>query len=193
MEFLDSVVSRGGQEWPALSVAPVSDSRLDEMRLEALRTGEAGSIDHAILNAVQERHGDVRLVVFRGMNDLGTARWAFAPGLDPAHDAELGYWLVRTQLPTYRALTKLGVMMLAHIELGPREVAAFRDGTRRLLDEVVADREAGQGGADADRDVWILSNLTTFYEKRFGEMMGQVLPAALARIEARMRRVPTMT
>jgi hypothetical protein len=142
--------------------------------------------------AVEDAGGDVRLVIFRGQNDAGDASWGFDPGLDPSLDHELGYWLVKTQLPTYRALAKQGVIMLTHIELDAREVEAFRSGTARLLEEVVAERESGEAGPDADRDVWILSTLTTFFEAAFDQMVERVLPNALARVEARARRMQTM-
>jgi hypothetical protein len=171
----------------------MKSSILDAGRLGGLQSGQAGSIDHAILNAVRDRSGTVQLVVFRGRNDAGTATWGFDPGLDPGLDVDLGYWLVRTQLPTYRALTKLGINLLTHIELGPREVVAFKEGTRRLLEEVVAVREAGEAAPDADRDVWILSNLTTFFEDALEPMMNEILPNRLARAEARARRQQTLT
>ncbi len=193
MKFVDRVVRRGPRTWPALSVVPVTTSRLGTQRLHDLRAGHPGGLDHAILNAVESRHGDVRLVIFRGRDDSGEYSWGFDPQLDSQHDEELGYHLVRTQLPTYRALVKQGVALLAHIELGTREVEAFERGTRRLLEEVIAERETGRGGPDVDRDVWILGNLTSFFEGEVEEVVEDVLPRALARLDARSRRMQTLT
>lgn len=186
--------SRGDRT--ALVVTPVARVTLGRFRLKELRASyEGGVVDRAIVAQVRSNGGDC-MVVFRARGP--DASWGFDAGLSDDECTELGYRLVLDQLPAYRRLVAAGVFALVHVEFGPRECAAYQEGTARALAEFEA-RSVDEDTSEAEElallqaDRWILRHLTYFTELSFDDAMAHRFAHELPELESRLEHLRAMT
>jgi hypothetical protein len=163
-------------------------------RLAALREqSSAGIIDQEIVEEVRRRRTEMPIAVFRGLADSGEIAWAFAEDLSDAEVDELAYRLVVSQQPTYRSLLEAGVFVIVHVECGRRETPSFRAGTARRLAELrgeLADMTQTRRLDPVRRlDIWMLQNLTFFFNLELESVLRDVLPDKIPLLE---QRVPTI-
>lgn len=135
--------------------------RLGMDRLEALRALRDGSeLDDSIQRAVATAARPVEMLILRGESDDGSGSWRFDEALDTQDCEELGYHLLRAQMPMYRELASQGVHLCVKVEWGPREMGGLDEGRRRLLREIEQAADAPSlSSAERARhevDAWIL-------------------------------------
>ncbi len=180
---------------PALVVTPATTVVIDRQRLFALRHDPAESaIDQALLREVRAREGRARVLLYRGRNDDGSATWGFDDELTDAEARELGYFLIKSQVPSYRHLIARGVLVLMHVDLGFREVDALRQGTAAVLAELERRSNPNHNlesaaAAVIRADIWILKHLTFFFSLGLAKAVEETLPGVLPMLEQREAHV----
>jgi len=190
VEFGTSVLETRRGPRTALMVTPSRDIRVGRERLRELRVApDGGSLDEQIWRSAT-KHADASIMVMRGRNDDGSGSWGFDEELTDEETTELGELLVRSQVPTYRRLIAAGMLALIHVEFGFREVAALRNATAVVRDELERRSQselekAPPAAAVHALDVWILRHLTFFFSVSFDKVASDTLPEMLPLIEQR--------
>lgn len=179
----------------ALVITPTAHIRVSPDRLVSLREStEPGPIDMAICDQAWERAPGLHLTIFRGRDDGGEGSWAFAEGMDPETRGELTYLMLIHQMHVYRELIRAGLCLHLHVEWGEEEIWAFRAAARRRVEELERVLAEGPESAKlpAQVDIWILRNLTFFFQLDLDTITKRLLPDKLALLERRMSRVHQM-
>ena len=171
----------------ALVVAPEQHIRLGRDRLVRLREFQGMSdVDRMILAAADTAPPDI--MILRGKNDDGTGSWAFDGMLTTSECQELGYLLVRSQLPLWRALAKRGVYLFVKVEWGPHEIDAYLHGAQRVLDALDRKLEEEES-ALAVLDRWMIRNLSHWLLATFEDCRESFLPSVVKRSAARRAKL----
>jgi len=180
-------------------VTPLVEIRVSRSRLAEYRSrGQTGiPLDQEVLDAARRRSGEDQIVVVRGKGQ-GGGSWAFDEGLSELEAEELGYQLVRDQLPTYRRLVAAGVFALMHVDWGVAECRAYTEASKRLLGELeessipeFSAQNAEHAAVDrADR--WILKHLTFFFGEPLEAVFERVLSTQLPKLESRVPHLREM-
>lgn len=176
----------------AIVMTPDAHQRVGRDRLEALRQApEVSDLDREILAKVRALPRADRVAVFRGKPRDAGGSWGFADDLSEDERTELGYLLVRAELPTYRRLVAAGVFAIVHVEWGADEAPAYQQGTTRLLKELEA-KSIGEVEGDPEdvavstADRFILRHLNHFFDDGYDQVVRSMLLAHLATFEARI-------
>lgn len=120
-----------------LEVAPDRNVRIGRVRLEELRrTTAQGEIDKEIIREVERYEGRVAALMLRCRDEDGQVSWGFDDELGDDECLELGYLLIKSQLPTYRRFVENGVQGHFVVELGPRETRALNTGKMQRVAEL---------------------------------------------------------
>lgn len=163
-----------------LVVEPRSPVLVGRARLDRLRetADGSGAIDDQMIREVKIHAPDI-LVFSRGADG---SLWRFDHELSDAEYDELGFHLVRTQLPTWRRFALSGVVSYLHVGWSTREVLALENGKRRLLPEL----------SDA-LDSWIIDTMSTFLVSTLDDVIRDVVPLVARLKQARRARVQQLT
>ena len=149
--------------------------------------------DQWFIDQAHAHEGSVSVVIFRGSNDDGTARWGFDPSLD-AHEADaLAVELLRGMVIVYGQFFECGICVHAHAEWAPREARAFRHANNVLIEELARELDTLDPDSprhrEAELELWTLRNLTFFFTLGFTTLVNSVLPEKLPMLEMRIDRV----
>lgn len=176
----------------ALAFTPRDRIVVGRRRLERLRRlVEVSPADQAILAAARAHHGKGQLLIFRAKTAAGEPAWDLSDELEPAELSELGLLLVRSQVPTLRALAKQGALVMVHVALSPRAAGALKRGTKEVLRELrmrsLSDGTMGDARDDAVRklDTWLLQHLSFYFGLSFERAMSGTIPDMVPLLEQR--------
>ena len=198
LDFQETQITSRAGVHTALVVSPQRAMPWGRARLEQMReAASASALDRQILDAVRTRNGRVKVLCIRGCNDDDSGHWRFDADLSDAETEDLGYLLVRSQVPTYRRLLACGVFALIHAEWGPREAIAFRHGSERLRDELrLGQSSRAKLALDVDPvatiDRWMLQHLTFFLTLAASKVLSEFLPEKLPLLAPRIPRIAPM-
>lgn len=195
MLFSDSIVRTLKGPRTVVIATPDREYRVGRNRLAQLR-GEVAiaSIDQSVLDEIRSRDGELCAFIFRGSSDDGVGSWGYDEELTGAEATELGYLLVRSELPTYRRMLAAGAFLHIHVEWGFVELESYQDGSRRLLEELEEEAESatGERAAILAIDTWMLQHLTFFFSLPLDHVLKIVLPQQLPLLERRVPRVKAL-
>jgi hypothetical protein len=197
VEFAERAIATRVGLRKALLVTPRTAVRVGRERLAVLRDqASAGGIDEEIVEEVRRRGGAIPIAIFRGRGDTGEGSWGFSEDLTDSEVEELGYRLVVSQQATYRRLLENGVFLIVHVECGRRETPALKAGTSRRLSELqqeLADSTQTRRLDPVRRlDIWMLQNLTFFFNLELDAVLGDVLADKIPLLEQRIPKIKAM-
>jgi hypothetical protein len=137
MRFTERLVETPEGHSLVLEISPDRNVLLGRERLEELRqTTAQGEIDREIIREVERYDGRVAALMLRCRDEAGQVSWGFDDELDDDECRELGYLLIKSQVPTYRRFVESGVQGHFVVELGPRETRALNTGKMRRVSEL---------------------------------------------------------
>jgi hypothetical protein len=146
MQFERREILTPGGTRRVLVVNAQADTVFGAEKLAELRTNnDLTTFDEIV---AQAGSGDLPdAVCIRGRGCDGSGQFRMAPSLDDDELDELGYRLLRGMMPGLRRIVRLGVVLVAAVELRVREQAALRAGAARLLARV---RQAASDPAERE-------------------------------------------
>ena len=101
----------------------------------------------------------------------------------------MGYLLMKSHLPFYRALMQLGVLLFIYCDWEGRDYEVLKRGQERLL----AERTVGSVHTAVQRlDAWTLRHLVFFFTNSVYKVLGSMLPDKIPLIEQRIPRIRKM-
>jgi hypothetical protein len=162
---------------------------LDPERLEELRSHDSPNrIDGAIVEYFED-HDKADLVVFDARGPDGTKLWGFGPELSDEQRMEVGFELLHSQLPMYRALAERGVGGLVGVGFGSFELAALQRGTIRLITDLAAELEdaVSARAIELEVDLWLMEHAASWTGLTIDEYLAT---KAAAEIESREAKRP---
>lgn len=196
LEFSTREFETGSETHSALVITPsdhirVSASRLDELRAK-VDEQSASPVDLRVLAEAKRRASEVKLTVFRGIDDEGRGSWGFEPGMDEDTAQELAYYLLRDQLFVYRSLFDSGLFLNFHVEWPNDELHAYRHALTRLRGELDPNANSGVFGTQQDDaasiDSWLLRHGVFFFHAPLDKLVREILPQKWALLERRLAR-----
>jgi hypothetical protein len=137
MRFTERLVETPEGHSLVLEITPDRNVRVGRERLAELRRATTqGEIDREIIREVERYQGRVAALMLRCRDEAGQVSWGFDDELDDDECLELGYLLIRSQVPTYRRFVESGVQGHFVVELGPRETRALNTGKMQRVAEL---------------------------------------------------------
>ncbi len=171
------IAGRDGPRF-ALVVHPRTRIRLgfDRVQMLEVTNGDA-SVDLEIVAMVDGVRTPGAVLVFRGRSDDGRGSWGLDERASDASAADLGYRLMRAQLPTFRRLLGLGIVGIVHTDITSRDATAMTGGAARLAGELVA------GGAAHETDAAIVRDLVVTTDRPLSQVIASDLAEWIARMD----------
>jgi hypothetical protein len=191
LTFDDEIVVTKGGRHPVLVVTPREVLTVGHTRMAKLRERSTPSaLDQEILRQVRRRSGRIQMLMLRGQSDDRTGLWQIDPALSEAEAWELGYFLVRSQLPAHRRLLSAGVVAFLHVHFASRDVEAMRRGVDRLMAEMQAEPDLGDATSAIRKvDLWVLRHLSFYFSLSSAQVLHDVLPSKALLFESRIPRI----
>lgn len=188
MRFIERRVETPEGHSLVLEVTPDRNVRVGRERLEELRlTTAQGGIDKEIIREVMRYDGRVAALMLRCCDEAGQVSWGFDDALDDDECLELGYLLIKSQVPTYRRFVESGVQGHFVVELGQRETRALNTGKMQRVAEL--GRQLQRLPHDDPRamvlmfQIWLLQNFMYRLHLTAAEALETFLPRSLPILE----------
>jgi hypothetical protein len=197
MKFAEQTIETPEGSSLLLVATPDENVSVGRERLAELRASTTqGEIDKQIIWEIEQRKGRVRALMLRCRNDDGAVTWGFDESLREDEALELGYLLIKSQVPTYRSFVENGVQGHFVVELGDREARALNIGKMQLVAEL-SDQLERLPKDDPRASVllfhtWLLQNFMYRLHLDASETIDIFLPRSLPILEGGRKAVELM-